>query len=73
MQALADPRIAKPAAGVVVAIPTLLWVLSRFGGYAGLLKAEKALEMLERENSVLVDIRWGALETMHWQLCNSAC
>ena len=46
-----------PLLGAGVSIPALLWFSARYGGYAGLLAPEKALDILETENSLLLDVR----------------
>ena len=57
MQTLADPRVGLPTAGLAAGFITTLWWRERFGGYAGIISADSAADLLEYENSLLVDVR----------------
>ena len=56
LQALSNPNIAFPALGLGASLPIYRWVTSRLG-YAGQLPAEEVDEILELEDSLLLDVR----------------
>lgn len=60
LQILSNRQLSTTLAGSAAALAFLSWLSGRFGGYSGLLRADKASTMLERENSLLIDIRCAA-------------
>ena len=56
-QALSNPQVAYPLLGVLVTVRAVGWAADRIGGYAGQLDPADALQTLEEENSLLLDIR----------------
>lgn len=52
-----DPKLVGPAAAVGVGVPVLLAWNAAYGGYAGPFSAQKALEVLQTQDAVLVDVR----------------
>lgn len=66
LQILSDGTVAT-VAGAVVAVPLLLLWNARRGGFSGYLAPADALEVLNRRNAVLIDLR-----SVHWGPCNAS-
>ncbi len=56
-QVAANPPLLAATLGAAVGVPTIAWWRGRFGGYAGLLQPSAALEVLQSEDAILVDMR----------------
>ncbi|EIE20768.1 hypothetical protein COCSUDRAFT_67224 [Coccomyxa subellipsoidea C-169] len=56
-QVAANPVLLAATLGATVGLPALSWWRGRFGGYAGLLQPSNALDVLQNEDAVLVDMR----------------
>lgn len=52
-----DPKAGAAAAGLAVGLPLLAFWRARLAGYSGQLPPAKALELLNKSNSLLVDVR----------------
>lgn len=57
--AYSDPKAGAAAAGLVLGLPLLSYWRFRLSGYSGPLQPAKALELLKKSNSLLIDIRYG--------------
>ncbi|DBB10659.1 TPA: hypothetical protein ACH3X3_007167 [Trebouxia sp. C0006] len=55
--ASSDPKAGAAAAGLAVGLPLLAFWRARLAGYSGQLQPAKALELLNKSNSLLIDIR----------------
>ena len=53
----ANPILLAATLGAAVGLPAISWWRGRFGGYAGLLQPSHALDVLQNEDAVLVDMR----------------
>jgi len=56
--ASSDPKAGAAAAGLAVGLPLLAFWRARLAGYSGQLQPAKALELLNKSNSLLIDIRY---------------
>ncbi|KAK9901620.1 hypothetical protein WJX75_005190 [Coccomyxa subellipsoidea] len=56
-QVAGNPPLLAATLGAAVGLPALSWWRGRFGGYAGLLPPSAALDVLQNEDAVLVDMR----------------
>ncbi|KAL3142509.1 hypothetical protein ABBQ38_002832 [Trebouxia sp. C0009 RCD-2024] len=52
-----DPKAGAAAAGLAVGLPLLTYWRARLSGYSGQLQPKKALDLLNKSNTLLVDIR----------------
>jgi hypothetical protein len=52
-----DPAVGGAAAGVGLGLPALLAWRAAYGGYAGVLDPLQALELLQTQEALLVDVR----------------
>lgn len=55
--ASSDPKAGAAATGLAVGLPLLAFWRARLAGYSGQLQPAKALELLNKSNSLLIDIR----------------
>ena len=55
--ARSDPKAGATAAGLLVGLPLLAFWRARLSGYSGQLQPAKVLDLLNKTNSLLVDIR----------------
>ncbi len=53
-----DPKAGAAVAGLLVGLPLLTFWRARLAGYSGQLQPAKALELLNKSNSLLIDIRY---------------
>ena len=53
-----DPKAGAAATGLAVGLPLLAFWRARLAGYSGQLPPAKALELLNKSNSLLVDVRY---------------
>lgn len=53
-----DPKAGAAAAGLAVGLPLLAYWRARLSGYSGQLQPKKALDLLNKSNTLLVDIRY---------------
>ena len=53
-----DPKAGAAVAGLAVGLPLLAFWRARLAGYSGQLQPDKALERLNKNNSLLIDIRY---------------
>ena len=53
-----SPPLLAATLGTAVGLPAFSYWRSRYGGYAGQLRPEQAVQLLQDEDAVLVDIRW---------------
>ena len=58
MQVASSPPLLAGAAALAVGLPTAGWIRDRLGGYSGPLQPARALEVLQSENAILLDMRW---------------
>ena len=58
--ASSDPKAGAAATGLVVGLPLLALWRARLGGYSGQLQPAKAFELLNRSDTLLIDIRYAA-------------
>ena len=55
-----SPPLLAATVGAAVGLPAVSYWRARYGGYAGQLAPEQAVQLLEDEDAVLVDIRCAA-------------
>lgn len=55
--ATSDPKAGATVAGLAVGLPLLSFWRARLSGYSGLLPPDKVLQLLNKSNSLLIDIR----------------
>lgn len=53
-----NPQAGAAAAGLAVGLPLLTYWRARLSGYSGQLQPKKALDLLNKSNTLLVDIRY---------------
>ena len=56
--ATSNPKAGATAAGLAVGLPLLAFWKARLSGYSGQLPPDKALQLLNKSNSLLIDIRY---------------
>lgn len=56
--ATSDPKAGATVAGLAVGLPLIAFWRARLSGYSGQLPPDKALQLLNRSNSLLIDIRY---------------
>lgn len=56
--ASSGPKAGATAAGLAVGLPLLAFWRARLSGYSGQLPPDKALQLLNKSNSLLIDIRY---------------
>lgn len=57
VQVAANPALLAATLGAAIGLPAVAWWRGRFGGYAGLLQPSTALDVLQAEDAILVDMR----------------
>jgi hypothetical protein len=57
VQVTSSPPLLVGAATLAVGLPAAGWVRDRLGGYNGALQPARALEVLQSENAILLDMR----------------
>lgn len=57
-QVASSPPLLAGVAALAVGLPAAGWIRNRLGGYNGQLQPAAALEMLQSENAILLDMRW---------------
>ena len=57
MQVTSSPPLLAGAAALAVGLPAAGWIRDRLGGYSGPLQPARALEVLQSENAILLDMR----------------
>lgn len=55
--ATSDPKAGATVAGLAVGLPLLSFWRARLSGYSGMLPPDKVLQLLNKSNSLLIDIR----------------
>ena len=56
-QVTSSPPLLAGAAALAVGLPAAGWVRDRLGGYSGQLPPARALELLQSDNAILLDMR----------------
>ena len=57
VQVTSSPPLLVGAAALAVGLPAMGWIRDRLGGYNGALQPARALEVLQSENGILLDMR----------------
>ena len=57
VQVTSSPPLLVGAAALAVGLPAAGWIRDRLGGYNGALQPARALEVLQSENGILLDMR----------------